>query len=61
VGLPHLGVFSGKYLFEVEVVEAKGWVDIGFVDSRYNGKALGCDSNDVLSWGIADDGKSRHG
>ncbi len=55
VGMPFLGCLSGKFYYEVEVIEAKGWAAVGFVDSNYRGRILGFDNH---SWGIYTGGEA---
>ena len=57
VGLPTLSRSSGKVLFELEVVEAKGEFSIGYAGTNFRTEYVGADET---SWGLRQNGSTKH-
>lgn len=66
VGTPYLSLSAGKFYFEVEVLEAKGFIIVGVAGTNFGcGKSGGHEravGGDNMSWGAyAGDGEALHG
>ncbi len=57
-GAAYLSCGAGRVWFEVEVLEAKGRTEVGFVGTNFRGTTVG---SDAVSWSIVEDGKKYHG
>jgi hypothetical protein len=57
-GMVHLCHSAGRVWFEVEVLEAKGNLLVGYAGTCFHGPQVGGDS---ASWAVLHDGRTRHG
>ncbi len=61
VGAAFLTAAGGKHYYEVEVLEARGWLYVGFAGTNFGPQCMRV-GNDSASWGFyMGDGNGRHG
>jgi Ran GTPase-activating protein (RanGAP) involved in mRNA processing and transport len=60
VGAPYLTLSSGLVFFEVEIIEAKGQLAVGFAGTQYRNDVTGEIGDDKISWGVYSFDKNRH-
>ena len=57
-GAEHLCHSAGRVWFEVEVLAASGYMEVGFAGTNFRGEQLGADER---GWAIVKSGAAKHG